>query len=71
MQIERIQNRTLYEQYEAKKKNMSGQARRKKPVERHVWHGTDANVISSIEKNGFNRSYCGLHGKTIGPVKQK
>ena len=64
-QIERIQNRTLYEQYEARKKNLSSQKHRKNKLERLVWHGTDCNVVASIERNGFNRSYCGVHGKSL------
>lgn len=66
VKIERIQNRTLYEQYEAKKKNMKSQKHRKNKLERIVWHGTDCNAIASIERNGFNRSYCGLHGTWFG-----
>ena len=60
--MERIQNRTLYEMYEAKKKNMSSQKHRKNKLERNLWHGTDVNAVLSIERNGFNRSYCGAHG---------
>lgn len=58
-QIFRIQNKTLYQQYEAKKnqinnQNPPGHQNEQKPV----WHGTRPDAIDSIMYNGFNRSYC-------------
>ena len=62
-QIERIQNRTLYQQYSAKKKALEQQKTATKPIERQLWHGTMETNIPSIINNGFNRSYCGVNGK--------
>jgi poly [ADP-ribose] polymerase 10/14/15 len=61
-QIERIQNRTLYQQYAAKKKAIEQQKSGIKSIERQLWHGTMETNIPSIINNGFNRSYCGVNG---------
>ncbi|WAQ95722.1 PAR14-like protein [Mya arenaria] len=66
VKIERIQNRLLYKQYMAKKKQMEQKLGSGTKIERKVWHGTTADVIPSIINNGFNRSYCGLHGTWYG-----
>ncbi|KAL5022027.1 hypothetical protein ScPMuIL_001182 [Solemya velum] len=62
--IERIQNRTLYMQYTAKKKLLEQNA--PKQVERYLWHGTSAETVDSINAHGFNRSYCGKNATAYG-----
>ena len=32
--------------------------------ERQLFHGTDAKNISAINTQGFNRSFCGVNGKS-------
>ncbi|XP_041369385.1 protein mono-ADP-ribosyltransferase PARP14-like [Gigantopelta aegis] len=64
IKIERIQNKTLYQQYVAKKKQISKQ--RSQPPERKLWHGTSADAIVSLNTHGFNRSYCGKNATAYG-----
>lgn len=64
LQIERIQNKSLYEQYVAKK----GKILKANPnitVEKTLWHGTSFDTVQSINNYGFNRSYCGKNGKFL------
>ena len=56
LQIERIQNPTLYTQYMAKKKQME-LANPSGNVERILWHGTNWQVVDNINKKGFDRNY--------------
>lgn len=66
VKIERIQNRTLFQQYAAKKKLLEQQKTGVKQIERQLWHGTMEANLPSIINNGFNRSYCGAHGVLYG-----
>ena len=59
LQIERLQNQSLYTQYAAKRKQMIQQNSHRNDNERMLWHGTSAGPIDSINAHGFNRSYCG------------
>ncbi|KAL4232400.1 hypothetical protein ACF0H5_009968 [Mactra antiquata] len=62
LKIERVQNKTLYQQYQAKKKYMSEQKPKlpaNMPIERELWHGMKPEVVASIQNHGFNRSYSG------------
>ncbi|KAH3872416.1 hypothetical protein DPMN_035632 [Dreissena polymorpha] len=47
----------------AKKKQMESKKKSGNQLERTVWHGTALESITSIVSNGFNRSYCGKHGR--------
>lgn len=62
LQIERIQNRMLLQQYEAKLKLLQGQNPAAITNERKLWHGTANESVASINTYGFNRSYCGKNG---------
>ena len=62
VQVQRIQNHSLYQQYSVKKKQMEKQNTGVEN-ERHLWHGTSSDAIPSIYTHGFNRSYCGKNGK--------
>lgn len=67
LKIERIQNQTLYQQYEAKKIIIKQQKGSKfKKLERQLWHGTGEENMAIIINHGFNRSYCGVHGIQYG-----
>ncbi|XP_060577859.1 protein mono-ADP-ribosyltransferase PARP14-like [Ruditapes philippinarum] len=60
--IERIQNKALYRQYQAKKNQMKEQKPNlpaNMPIERDLWHGTKYEAVTSIQMHGFNRSYSG------------
>ncbi|KAK3597792.1 hypothetical protein CHS0354_006160 [Potamilus streckersoni] len=68
VKIERIQNKTLYQQYSAKKKLIETKYKGKPNVtiERKVWHGTPYDSVDGICTHGFNRSYCGKNGVWFG-----
>ncbi|XP_078208103.1 protein mono-ADP-ribosyltransferase PARP14 isoform X3 [Callithrix jacchus] len=56
--IERIQNPDLWNSYQAKKNTMdakNGQTLN----EKQLFHGTDADSVPHVNRNGFNRSYAG------------
>ncbi|XP_046365110.2 protein mono-ADP-ribosyltransferase PARP14-like [Haliotis rufescens] len=59
VKIERIQNKTLYKQYTAKSVQF-------REPEMQLWHGTDCKAIPFINRNGFNRNYCGKHAAQYG-----
>ncbi|XP_046543349.1 protein mono-ADP-ribosyltransferase PARP14-like [Haliotis rubra] len=59
VKIERIQNKTLYKQFAAKRTQLG-------VPETQLWHGTDGEAIPSINKGGFDRSYCGKHAAQFG-----
>ncbi|KAF6716797.1 Poly [ADP-ribose] polymerase 14 [Oryzias melastigma] len=63
--IERVQNFALWKSYELLKKQMEQKNKHKKN-ERILFHGTTDKSIDLINKNGFNRSYAGLHGAMFG-----
>nr|XP_034317324.1 protein mono-ADP-ribosyltransferase PARP15 [Crassostrea gigas]XP_034317325.1 protein mono-ADP-ribosyltransferase PARP15 [Crassostrea gigas] len=58
VQLERIQNKMLYQQYVGKKKLLESQNPKGTQNERELWHGTAPDAVSSINSFGFNRSYC-------------
>lgn len=62
LQIERIQNPELHTQYEAKKAQMLKQNKGIE-LEKILWHGTSSDVIQNINREGFNRSFCGKNCK--------
>lgn len=62
-QLERIQNKMLYQQYVAKKKLLDSQNPKGTKNERKLWHGTAPDAVNSINSLGFNRSHCGKNGK--------
>ena len=35
------------------------------PNERILWHGTKADIVEKICKDGFDRGYCGVNGKLL------
>lgn len=62
LQIQRIQNKTLWQQYHAKKKQLEDQNPQNTQNEKFLWHGTADDAVDSINAHGFNRSYCGKNG---------
>ena len=59
--IERVQNPHLYKQYMIRKQKMDKDNGGNN--ERQLFHGTYAENIRAINTQGFNRSFCGAHGK--------
>ena len=65
-QIERVQNLTLYKQYQAMKQQMEDTMPNDKPCERpQLWHGTKEEAVDGIIKYGFNRSYSDLKSEFL------
>lgn len=60
LQIKRIQNPYLYQQYAVKKAHIEQHVDQSKcKVKQDLWHGTTPTAIRSINYHGFNRRYCG------------
>ena len=62
VKIQRIQNPTLYAQYNAKKKAMDKHMPRHQN-ELQLFHGTTGDNCSKINMTSFNRSFAGQNGK--------
>ncbi|XP_006771090.2 PREDICTED: poly [ADP-ribose] polymerase 14 [Myotis davidii] len=63
--IERIQNPSLWQFYQTKKKTMdekNGHIQN----ERLLFHGTDADSLPHVNQHGFNRSYAGKNATNYG-----
>ncbi len=58
--IERVQNPAQYRVYMVRKEQME---QKKGCNEKILFHGTAQGSCASINKFGFNRSYCGKNGK--------
>ncbi|XP_053407780.1 protein mono-ADP-ribosyltransferase PARP14-like isoform X2 [Mercenaria mercenaria] len=65
-QIHRVQNKTLWNQYHTKKKQLEGQNPPNTQNENFLWHGTAEDAVDSINAHGFNRSYCGKNATALG-----
>ncbi|KAK3091070.1 hypothetical protein FSP39_016923, partial [Pinctada imbricata] len=63
LKIERIQNRTLWVQYQAMKECRSTDFPSGKHLERTLWHGTTLEAIEGINMYGFNSRYCSTNTK--------
>ncbi|CAC5408899.1 PARP10_14_15 [Mytilus coruscus] len=66
VEIHRIQNKTLYQQYVAKKKSIDSTNPPGHQNEKSLWHGFAKDAMDSINKFGFNRSYCGKNATAYG-----
>eukprot|EP00058_Branchiostoma_floridae_P022870 XP_002608360.1 hypothetical protein BRAFLDRAFT_91319 [Branchiostoma floridae] len=65
LSIERVQSPALWEQFFVIKRNMLSR-NSTKPIEKELWHGTNAEACREISPNGFNRRYSGQHGTAYG-----
>ena len=61
--IQRVQNPTLYAQYQASKREMDKHNPQGHKNERLLWHGTQATTCEKINSQGFNRSFAGQNGR--------
>lgn len=62
LQIERIQNPSLWRNLQIKKQEMDSKNCHQNN-EKRLFHGTCPLIIDTINANGFNRSYAGKNGK--------
>ncbi|XP_054565651.1 protein mono-ADP-ribosyltransferase PARP14-like [Eptesicus fuscus] len=63
--IERIQNPSLWKQYQTKKKTMDDKNGHIQN-EKLLFHGTNADSLPHINQHGFNRSYAGKNAAVYG-----
>ncbi|XP_059543640.1 protein mono-ADP-ribosyltransferase PARP14-like isoform X1 [Myotis daubentonii] len=63
--IERIQNPSLWQHYQTKKKTMDDKNGHTQN-EQLLFHGTDADSLPHVNQHGFNRSYAGKNATNYG-----
>ncbi|XP_006765739.1 PREDICTED: poly [ADP-ribose] polymerase 14-like [Myotis davidii] len=63
--IERIQNPSLWQHYQTKKKTMDDKNGHIQN-EKLLFHGTDADSLPHVNQHGFNRSYAGKNAVAYG-----
>ncbi|XP_068172948.1 protein mono-ADP-ribosyltransferase TIPARP [Antennarius striatus] len=68
IKIQRVQNPFLWEKYKRKKEYMSRHWSEMDRLlsERHLFHGTSADVVEGICKHNFDPRVCGKHATTFG-----
>ena len=64
-QIERVENRNLYQMYQFNKMCVKHSNKPGTCIERQLWHGTTVEAVENICLYGFNRGYCGRNGTTF------
>ncbi|KAM4626889.1 protein mono-ADP-ribosyltransferase PARP14-like [Discoglossus pictus] len=65
IKIERIQNRTLWLNYQIKKQSMDTKNGNTNN-EKQLFHGTSPDTIKHVIQNGYNRSYAGKNAACYG-----
>lgn len=60
LQIQRVQNPSLFKQYLAKKQSLD---KKNGSNEMILFHGTRGDKLKEINESGLNRNYAGLNGK--------
>ncbi|XP_060765229.1 protein mono-ADP-ribosyltransferase PARP14-like isoform X2 [Neoarius graeffei] len=65
LQIERVQNETLWKNYMNQKAYLDKKNNHTNN-EKLLFHGTGSDNIDKINERGFNRSYAGMHGAVYG-----
>ncbi|CAG2240039.1 PARP10_14_15 [Mytilus edulis] len=66
VELKEYKNKTLYQQYIAKKKSVDATNKPGHQNERLLWHGFSKDAMDSINRYGFNRSYCGKNLTAYG-----
>ncbi|XP_022067115.1 protein mono-ADP-ribosyltransferase PARP10 [Acanthochromis polyacanthus] len=65
IQVEKLMNRLLYNQYKLKKASVLQRATYP-DIERTLYHGTSDTSVKEICIHGFNRSFCGKNATVYG-----
>ncbi|XP_028316889.1 protein mono-ADP-ribosyltransferase PARP10 isoform X2 [Gouania willdenowi] len=65
VQVEKLSNRLLYNQYNLKKASIKKNASYPE-IERTLYHGTSETCVKEICTHGFNRSFCGKNATVYG-----
>ncbi|XP_059904547.1 uncharacterized protein LOC132454943 isoform X3 [Gadus macrocephalus] len=66
VKIERIQNKSLWDQYQLQRKQMKTRNGGHSVVEKKLFHGTDSKFIDPICCSNFDWRICGTHGTILG-----
>ncbi len=66
VKIQRVQNLPQFLLYETHKRTIEERKRPHGANEKRLFHGTDKRTISKINRNAFNRSYCGKNATAYG-----
>ncbi|KAK7896313.1 hypothetical protein WMY93_021638 [Mugilogobius chulae] len=66
IQIERIQNKALWEAFRLQKIHMKNNNGRKPVLEKKLFHGTDPQFVDTICATNFDWRVCGVHGTSFG-----
>ncbi|XP_071371284.1 protein mono-ADP-ribosyltransferase PARP12-like [Centroberyx affinis] len=66
VQIERIQNKALWEVFEWQKDQMKKNNSGQNVTERKLFHGTDSKHVGAICLDNFDWRICGTHGTALG-----
>ncbi|XP_066431375.1 protein mono-ADP-ribosyltransferase PARP14-like [Eleutherodactylus coqui] len=64
--IERVQNKNLWMNYQIKKQAIDTKNKTKTTNEEQLFHGTNFNTTQTVNHNGFNRSYAGMNAAYYG-----
>ncbi|XP_067289789.1 protein mono-ADP-ribosyltransferase PARP14 [Pseudorasbora parva] len=65
IEIERVQNSTLWKNYMIKNEELE-EKNKHKNNEKRLFHGTGPDCTDQINNNGFNRSFAGMNGAMYG-----
>ncbi|XP_005942641.1 protein mono-ADP-ribosyltransferase PARP10 [Haplochromis burtoni] len=65
IQVEKLMNKLLYNQYKLKKASVLQHATYPQ-IERTLYHGTSESSVKEICVHGFNRSFCGKNATVYG-----
>uniref|UniRef100_A0A3Q4G4Y7 Poly [ADP-ribose] polymerase n=1 Tax=Neolamprologus brichardi TaxID=32507 RepID=A0A3Q4G4Y7_NEOBR len=65
IQVEKLMNKLLYNQYKLKKASVLQRATYPQ-IERTLYHGTSESSVKEICIHGFNRSFCGKNATVYG-----
>nr|XP_055046734.1 protein mono-ADP-ribosyltransferase PARP12 [Misgurnus anguillicaudatus] len=65
-QIDRIQNKALWEQFQLQKDHMKKKNGGRDVKENELFHGTDPKYLDAICLNNFDWRICGTHGTAYG-----
>ncbi|CAI5690010.1 unnamed protein product [Oreochromis niloticus] len=65
IQVEKLMNKLLYNQYKLKKASVLQRATYPQ-IERILYHGTSESSVKEICVHGFNRSFCGKNATVYG-----
>ncbi|XP_055009278.1 protein mono-ADP-ribosyltransferase PARP12 isoform X2 [Boleophthalmus pectinirostris] len=66
IQIERIQNKALWEAFQLQKIHMKNNNGRKPVLEKKLFHGTDPKFVDTICATNFDWRVCGVNGTSFG-----